>query len=586
MKLKASINIKINSIIIISLLILGTAAILTTSVALKNRGKEEISNYRQSIMAEKKDMLKNLVESAYGIASKNYLDSQKEQEKQMTEEGHKQRALETINSLRYGKEGKEYFYIMDTASRKMLMHPAEQHIGKPDTAFVDPDGKKQVAAQIDIALEKGEGFDEYKWNKLGEQEPQPKLTYVKHFKEWNMAIATGIYTDDIEKAIVIKEKEIAANVRNQLLMLLGIVAALILAAILIAYLVVYGGIVKPIRRMIHMLKDIAEGEGDLTKRIVDDSGDETEEMAGWFNQFVNQIQNIIRDVAKNAVTLSSSSSELSSLSEEMASNARQTSEKANTVAAAGEEMSSNMQSVAASMEEASTNVSMVAAATEEMSSTINEIAENAEKAREITGQAVNRTTSASDQVGELGTAAREIGKVVEAITEISSQVDLLALNATIEAARAGDAGKGFAVVANEIKELARQTAEATMEIKKRVESIQSTTDGTVQEIDAISKVVNEIDIIVSTIATAVEEQSATTNEIVSNVSQASIGLGEVNENVAQSSTVSAEIAQDIAEVNQSSNSISNSCESVNAKSEELSQLANSLNAMVSKFKVD
>ena len=124
----------------------------------------------------------------------------------------------------------------------------------------------------------------------------------------------------------------------------------------------------------------------------------------------------------------------------------------------------------------------------------------------------------------MGRAAREIGNVVETITEISSQVDLLALNATIEAARAGDAGKGFAVVAGEIKELARQTAEASGEIKKRVEGIQTNTAGTVNEINDVSEVVNEINAIVATIASAVEEQSATTREIVSNVSQASVGF--------------------------------------------------------------
>ena len=159
------------------------------------------------------------------------------------------------------------------------------------------------------------------------------------------------------------------------------------------------------------------------------------------------------------------------------------------------------------------------------------------------------------------------------------------MNATIEAARAGGAGKGFAVVVNQIKGLARQTAEATMEIKSRVESIQSTTEGTVHEINDVSEVVGDINTIVSIAATAVEEQSATTNEIVNNVSQASSGLTEVNENVAQSSTVSTEIAQEIAEVNSASSEISNSCSAVNNKYEELALLANNLNEMVKKFKV-
>ncbi len=577
MKIKASINVKINSIIILSLIIMGIVTIIISYFSLNKRGLEEITTYKDALLEEKKEMLKYLVSSAYTLAENNYREDKGAESKSKT--------LDIINSFRYGKNSKDYFYTMDTKSRVMLQHPDKELIGKSDTFFKDSDGKQQIVTQIDIALNAGEGYDSYYSKKPGEQEPQPKLTYVKHFSNWNMAIAAGIYTDDIDKMIALKKEAISSNIHNQAIKLSLVVIALIIAAIAIAYVVVYGGIVKPIRRMIDMLKDIAEGEGDLTKRVHDDSGDETEEMANWFNQFISQVQTIITDVSKNAATLERSSGELTTLSNEMADKASHTSDKSDTVAAAGEEMSSNMQSVAASMEQASTNVNMVAAATEEMSSTINEIAENTEKARQITGNAVSKTTSASDQVGELGMAAREIGKVVEAITEISGQVDLLALNATIEAARAGDAGKGFAVVANEIKELARQTAEATMEIKNRVESIQSTTDGTVKEINEVSSVVHEIDTIVSTIATAVEEQSATTNEIVSNVNQASMGLGEVNENVAQSSSVSAEIAQEIAEVNSASHDISDSCKAVNIKSEELANLANNFNEMVKKFRV-
>jgi methyl-accepting chemotaxis protein len=113
--------------------------------------------------------------------------------------------------------------------------------------------------------------------------------------------------------------------------------------------------------------------------------------------------------------------------------------------------------------------------------------------------------------------------VVETITEISEQVNLLALNATIEAARAGEAGKGFAVVANEIKELAKQTSAATLEIKEKIQNIQGSTDGTVKGINEISEVIRSVNEIVGTIATAVEEQSAATKEIASNIAQASRG---------------------------------------------------------------
>ncbi|MGB3210658.1 MAG: methyl-accepting chemotaxis protein [Desulforhopalus sp.] len=580
MKIRASINSKINGLVICSLLILGIVSVTISSYSLIDRGEEEVSGYRNAIMEEKKAMLTYLVAAAYNIAQYNYKESQKS-----TGTDLKAKALNEINTLRYGKDGADYFYTLDTATAKMLQHPKESLVGKAANFFKDPDGKQFIVSQIDIARGKGDGFDEYKWSKLGEKEPQPKLSYVKHFREWNMAIVTGMYTDDVDKAIAVKKEAISAAIRTQIYWQGGVVIGLILLAIGLTYPIVSIGIVKPIHTMIAMLKDIAEGEGDLTKRIIDNSGDETEEMAGWFNQFVGKVQNIIRDVAENAGTLYNSSQSLTTVSKQMATNAAQTSDTANSVAAASEQMSANMQSVAAAMEEASTNVSMVAAATEQMSSTINEIAENTEKARDITGSAVAKTQSASSQVGELGRAAREIGKVVETITEISSQVDLLALNATIEAARAGDAGKGFAVVAGEIKELARQTAEASGEIKDRVEGIQTNTEGTVSEINDVSEVVNEINAIVATIASAVEEQSATTSEIVSNVSQASVGLTEVNENVAQSSQVSSEIARDINDVTRSSGDISKGCSEVNTSSEELAALAEQLNQMVNTFKV-
>ena len=358
----------------------------------------------------------------------------------------------------------------------------------------------------------------------------------------------------------------------------------ILSGILLSFFIVRS-ITKPVNHVVAGLKDIAEGEGDLTMRLEIKSKDEVGELARWFNAFVEKIQGMIKDIAGNAEGLSSSSTKLSTISQKMSTGAEKTSEKSNNVASESEEMSSNMSSVASAMEQASTNVNMVATSTEEMTATINEIALNAGKANAITDEAVSEAKGASDNVDELGEAAREISKVTETITEISEQINLLALNATIEAARAGDAGKGFAVVANEIKDLARQTAEATQDIKKRIEGIQGSTAGTVTKIQQISKVINDVNDIVSTIASSVEEQSVTTREIATNVAQASTGIGEVTENVAQSSTSAAGIAKDISEVNQAAGEISNSSSEVNLSAEELNKLAAQLQEMVGRFKV-
>jgi len=325
--------------------------------------------------------------------------------------------------------------------------------------------------------------------------------------------------------------------------------------------------------------------GDFTTTLEIDQKDEIGVLSKALNNMVSNLGGMIRNISSSVNTLSSSSTELSAISQQMTAGAEQTSGKSDTVATAAEEMNSNMTSVAAATEQASTNVSMVATATEEMTSTIGEIAQNSEKARGITNEAVTQAKSASDRVDKLGKAADEIGKVTEAITEISEQTNLLALNATIEAARAGEAGKGFAVVATEIKELAKQTAAATLEIKEKIAGIQDSTAGTVTEIEQISSVINDVNEIVATIASAVEEQSATSQEIVGNIAQASQGIQEVTENVAQSSSVSGEIAKDISEVNQSASEMSNSSSQVNMSAEELSGLSDKLKDMVGRFKV-
>jgi len=390
--------------------------------------------------------------------------------------------------------------------------------------------------------------------------------------------------EPVDAVVSLTNTIIAGQTRSAVVAICIIVALGILAFLVLSFFLITA-ITKPLQQVVAGLKDIAEGEGDLTNRLEVKSRDEMGELARWFNVFIEKIQVVIRDVAQNAGHLQGSAQQLLGIAKQMSAGADQTSGKANTVAAAGEEMSANMGSMASAMSEASGNVSMVAAAIEEMTSTITQIADNADKAAKITAGAVSQTENASLQISELGESAKDIGKVIETITDISEQVNLLALNATIEAARAGEAGKGFAVVANEIKELARQTANATSEIKQRVEGIQHSTRGTVAEITTITKVVNEVNQIVGVIAGAVEEQSSATREIASNISQASMGISEVNENVSQGSEVSAQIAQDISEVKDAAMKMSGNSTQVDESAVTLSKLAGELNAMVNRFKV-
>ena len=248
------------------------------------------------------------------------------------------------------------------------------------------------------------------------------------------------------------------------------------AAVLAVAWFVSRRITKPLRSAVAMLQDIAQGEGDLTKRLAVSGSDEIGELARWFNTFVGKLQDIVRKIGESASTLANSSTELSATATATGQRAEETTNQSNAVAAAAEEMSANMNSVAASTEQMSANVSVVASAVEaddrqhQRGGPQRRAGRRRGRHRRRTGRRRQRQDHRAGRA-----PPSEIGKVIEVIQDIAEQTNLLALNATIEAARAGDAGKGFAVVATEVKELAKQTAAATEDIRRRIEGIQTST---------------------------------------------------------------------------------------------------------------
>ena len=242
------------------------------------------------------------------------------------------------------------------------------------------------------------------------------------------------------------------------------------------------------------------------------------ELVAGTNALLDSLAEPLRFVARNTDALASSSEQLTAVSQQLGASASETSAQTQVMSAAAEQVSHSIHSVATS--------------TEEMSASIREIARSASESAHIASQAVKLAETTNATVGKLGTSAIDIGKVIKVVAAIAQQTNLLALNATIEAARAGDAGKGFAVVANEVKELAKETARATDDIGRSIESIQTDIEAAVEAIGHITLIIGQVNDISSTIASAVEEQSATTAEMGRSVAESAEGSGEIARNIA------------------------------------------------------
>jgi len=394
-----------------------------------------------------------------------------------------------------------------------------------------------------------------------------------------------------------------------------LLAAIVVGLLALATYLLVGRLLQPVVRTSELLRDIAEGEGDLTSRLEVATQDEIGSLSTSFNKLMVKLQRIIRNVKSEASMVNMGAGTLRTLSSEMdqatqsmdkaslqafekgaqaknnvdsvaaavaevssstnavASASEEISTNLNTVAAAVEQVSANMASVASSSEHMMVGMNTVAAAIEEMSASLNEVAGNSAQASKVAGQAQDRAQFASTTIDALGHSAQQIGKVVEIIRGIASQTNLLALNATIEAASAGEAGKGFAVVANEVKELAKQTAGATEEIRQQVEAIQNNTAHSVGAIEEIVKVIATVNTLSANIAAAVEEQTATTNEISRNVTGVAQNVKEVGDNVKQAAMGANEVSRSVTQAVTGVNEVSRNLGALATGAKEIAQHA-------------
>ena len=334
------------------------------------------------------------------------------------------------------------------------------------------------------------------------------------------------------KRMVVRHEE-AISAYNAAKWQMSIITIIAIALVVVISLLVTRSITIPVKQMTSMLQDIAQGEGDLTKKLQETGKDELSEASHWFNIFISKLRGIISNIADTSTQVASAANQLQATAIRIATGAEEVAAQAATVATASEEMSATSSSISDSCHHAADESSQASQAAVTGSSVVSSTICGME-------QISSRVRSSAATVSSLGARSDQIGAIVATIEDIADQTNLLALNAAIEAARAGEQGRGFAVVADEVRALAERTTRATREIGEMIKAIQTETKAAVSEMELgvkevqqgsedaaksgealqeILSTINEVAMQVNQIATAAEEQTATTSEITSNIHQ-------------------------------------------------------------------
>lgn len=484
---------------------------------------------RERMFEDRKGELRSIVETAVGVTRKLEAEVR---DGHLTHEAAVAALRQTIEAMRY-RPSKDYVsaYQMDGLCLAHGGDPAL--VGTNRMGVKDSSGKPIVGSQVNALSNADEAFVTYMFPRASGGEPLAKLTFVKRFAPWNIFIATGVYTDDIEADFLAMMTQI------------GIVALLFLVLLIAAAFLISRDVSSSINGLEQKMGALAAGDLSVT---IDETarGDEIGRMAGAVQIFKQNALEMERlrlaqeeserqaadrrraEILKLAGAFEET---VGGIVDAVGRAADEMQREAQSLSSSAQAASNEARGIASGASEAEGNVQTVAAAAEQLSASISEIGRQVGQSAIIASKAVNTTAQTDQRVSALAGAAQRIGEVVGLIQAIASQTKSLALNATIEAARAGETGKGFAVVASEVKTLANQTAQATDDIRHQVEAIQSSTAEVVSSIRDIAETIREMNEIGGVIAASIDQQSGATRDISANAQEAARHTSSVSEGV-------------------------------------------------------